>query len=117
MFASRLHVFDPISGQPTDADLAQLRKKLTTILLPLPYDVENGIHNLMVLVMDEDDYQQRYRAKFPTPTKPAVYDETIPNNAMNVVQAKAEDVHTANIMDYLLFAAAKTKPVTLSSRS
>ena len=116
MFASRLHVFDPISGQPTDADLAQLRKKLTTILLPLPYDVENGIHNLMVLVMDEDDYQQRYRAKFPTPTKPAVYDETILNNAMNVVQVKAEAVYMKKLWITYSLSPPKAKTVTLLPR-
>ena len=47
--------------------------------------MEKGIHNLMGLVMDKDDYKQRYCAKFPTPTKPAVYDEKIPNKATKVV--------------------------------
>ena len=43
------------------------------------------------------------------PTKPAIYDETIPDNTTNVVQAKAEAIHTAKIADYLLFATAKCK--------
>ena len=77
------------------------------ILLPLPCDVEKGIHNLMILVMDEDDYKLHYCAKFPTTTKTAVYDKDVPNNATNVVRAKAEDVHTAKIADYQIFAAAK----------
>ena len=63
----------------------------------------------MGLVMDEEDYKQRYRANFPTPTKPAVYYETIKNNATNVVQAKDEAIHTSKIADYLLFAAAECK--------
>ena len=61
----------------------------------------------MGLLMEEDDYKGRYGAKFPTNTKPAVYDEDIPNNAMNVVRAKAEAAHTAKISDYQLFAAAE----------
>ena len=61
----------------------------------------------MVIVMDEDNYKQWYRAKLPMTTKPAIYDETIPNNAMNVVQAKAEAICLAKIADYLLFTAAK----------
>ena len=44
--------------------------------------------------MYKDDYKARYRAKFPTTTKPTVYDKDIPNNATNVVRAKAEAVHT-----------------------
>ena len=47
--------------------------------------MENGIHNLMGLVMDEDDYKVRYDTKFPNTTRPAVYDEDISNNATNVV--------------------------------
>ena len=59
------------------------------------------------LVMDEDNYKRRYHAKLPMPTNTTVYDETITNNATTVVQAKTEAVHTAKIMDYLLFAAAE----------
>ena len=77
------------------------------ILLPLPCDAEKEIHNLMGLIMDEDDYKVGYGAKFPMTTKPAVYDEDIPNNSTNVVRSKAEAVHTAKIADYQLFAAAK----------
>ena len=62
--------------------------------------------NLIGLVMDEYNYKQSYHVKFPTPTKPAVYNETIMNIATNVVQAKAEAIHPAKITDYLLFAAA-----------
>ena len=39
----------------------------------------------MGLVMDKDNYKVCYCAKFPTITKPAVYDEYIPNNATNLV--------------------------------
>ena len=69
--------------------------------------MEKGVHNLMGLVMDKDDYKQRCSAKFPTPTNPAVYNETIPNNAINVVWAKAEAVHMVKITDYLIFSKAK----------
>ena len=80
-----------------------------TILLPLLYYMEKGIHNLMGIVLDEDDYKHLYWFNFPTSSKPAVYNETIPNNSTNVVQAKAESVHTANIAVYLLFATAERK--------
>ena len=107
LFTERLNVFDPILGQPTASNLTQLREELATILLPLRYDLEKGICNLIGLFIEEENYKQHYRAKFPMPTKPAVCDETIPSNATYVVQAKDEAVHTAKIADYLLFAAAK----------
>ena len=109
--------FDPILGHPTDADHTRLYKELTKIFLPLPYNAEKGINNLVGLFMDEDDHKQHYHTKFPTPTNPAVYDETITNNATNVVQTKAEAVHTAKIANYLLFPPPNKTPVYLSSCS
>ena len=61
----------------------------------------------MGLVMDEDDYKVRYGAKFPNTTRPAIYNKWISNKSTNLVRAKAEAVHTAKIVDYQLFAAAK----------
>ena len=55
LFAARIDVFDPISGQTTNADLTRLYEELATILLRLPYDVEKGVHNLMGLFIDEYD--------------------------------------------------------------
>ena len=107
LFVAWLDIFDPIWGQPTDADLTRSCKELMTILLPLPYYVEKGIHNFMGLIMDKENYKQRYLAKFTTPTKPSVYNLKIPNSATNLVRAKAEAVHTAKIVDCLLFAVAE----------
>ena len=61
----------------------------------------------MGLVLDKDDYKQRYCANLPKPTNPAVYNETIPKNATNVVHSKVKAIHTAKIVSYLLFVAAK----------
>ena len=107
LFVARLDVFDPITGLPNDADLTWLHKDLTAILFPLPYNVEKGIQNLTVLVMDEDDYKQRYCAKLPTPTNPNFYNESTPNNATDVVYSKDEAVHMSTIADYLLFSATE----------
>ena len=60
LFAAQLNVFDPISGNPTDTDLARLCEELITILIPLPYNVEKVIHNLLGLVMYKEYYEQRY---------------------------------------------------------
>ena len=71
-FVAWLNLFKPISGQPTDTDLTRLHADLITTLLPLPYDVEKVIHNLLGLVMGKEYYKQRYCTKLPTPTKPTV---------------------------------------------
>ena len=107
LFSARLDVFDPILKQPTDADLMRLHKDLTSILFPLPYNLKKGIHNLMGLVMDEDDYKVLYGAKFLKTIRPSVYDKYISNNATNVVWSKAEAFHTAKIADYWLFVTVK----------
>ena len=106
LFAARLDVFDLILGHPTNFYLVRLHKDLTKILLPLPYDVEKGIQNLLGIVMDERNYKQRYCTKFPKPTNPNIYNKTIPNNATNVYRAKDEAVCTAKIAYYQLFAVA-----------
>ena len=84
-----------------------MHEDITTTLIPLPYDLEKLIHNLLVLFMDTEGYKQRYWIKFPTPTNPAVCDETIPDNSNHVDQAKAKSIHKAKIADYQLFAATK----------
>ena len=84
LFAAWLYIFDTILEKIINADLMRLRADLTRILLPLPYDVEKGVYNLLGLVMDKEDCKHHYRTKFPTPTKPAVYDKAILNNTTNV---------------------------------
>ena len=79
------------------------------IILPFPYNSEKGVHNMIGLVLDGDNYRYRYQYKFPMPNKWAVCDDTIPTNATNVVQSKSKAVHTVKIADYLLFAAAESK--------
>ena len=112
LFAAWLDVFEPISGQPNDTDLTWLHKELTSILIPFLYDVENGIHNLMGLVLDEDNYKLRYHNKFPKPTKPAIYDEAISNNATKVVRAKAEAVHINTLKDEQKQSNRAGNPIT-----
>ena len=107
LFSARFDVFDPILGQPTEAELTRLHEDITTILLLLLCDAKKGIQKLRGLVMDEDGYKVCYCSKFPTSTKPDVYNRNIPNNATDVVRSKVEAVHTAKIADYQIFAAAK----------
>ena len=55
LFAAQLETYAPIEGQPSDPDLCALRETLMALLLPISYDGENGVHNLVGLIMNEDD--------------------------------------------------------------
>ena len=109
LFSSWIDIFYAILRQPTDADLTRLCEYLTSIFSPRLSDVENGIHNLMGLVTEKDDYKALNGTKFTNTNRTAIYDEDISNNATNVVRAKAKAVQMAKIADYQLFAAAKHK--------
>ena len=61
--------------------------------------MDKGIHNLVVLVMDKEDYKVRYCAKFTKTTRTAVYNKEISSNATNMVRERVEAVHTAKIAD------------------
>ena len=55
LFATTLETYVPVEGQPSDPDLSALRETPTALLLPTSYDGEKGIHNLVGLIMYEDD--------------------------------------------------------------
>ena len=54
LFAAKLETYAPIEGQPLDPDLSALQETLTALLLPIAYNEENGVHNLVGLIMNED---------------------------------------------------------------
>ena len=95
LFTTAIETYAPVKGQPSDPDLSTLWETLTALLLPIVYDGEKGIHNLVGIVMNEDAYKTRYSANFPTPTRPAIYDVKIPIDATNAVRACREASHTA----------------------
>ena len=77
LFAEALNKFEPITSQPTDSHLAELRKMLPQILLIITYDKKNRIHNLVGIIQDPTTYTADYTAAFPYPSKPAFYDAPI----------------------------------------
>ena len=100
LFATSLKTYAPVAGKPLDPELSTLQETLTALLLPIMYDGEKGIHNLVGLIMDEDAYRVRHGANFPTPSHPAIYDVDIPINAYNAVMVRREAAHTAKKEDY-----------------
>ena len=107
LFATALETYAPVEGQPLDPDLSTLQEMLTVLLMPITYDGEKCIHNLVCLIMDEDAYKTRHGANFPTPSRPAIYDVNIPINASNAVRVYREAYHTAKKEDYRLLVSTK----------
>ncbi len=65
VFTNRLELFEPIVGQPTNADLTYLRDTLLQLLYPIPFDKETSKHNLIGLISDPADYLQRVQVASP----------------------------------------------------
>ena len=66
-FAALLDTFKPIVGQPTDEDLTRLKSSILQQVVPIPFDLELGEHNLMGLVLTDAEYTEilRGEATFP----------------------------------------------------
>ena len=67
LFATTLEKYAPVERKPSDPELSTLRENLTALFLPITYNGEKGISNLVGLTMDEDAYRARHGANFPTP--------------------------------------------------
>ena len=97
LFAEAFERFTAIVGQPTDADLHELRECLLPILLDIPYDQETGKHNLVGIIADGANYQNNFGLPFVRPTRKTAYDKGLDAAANNVVRAKAEALWKAAI--------------------
>ena len=72
LFEERREVFEIVDSQPTDADLHRIVEELSKILYPIQFDKEEGKHNFIGLIMDKDDYIDRFGVPFPRPNCPAI---------------------------------------------
>jgi regulator of replication initiation timing len=99
-FAEALEQFEAIVGQPTDSDLTRAREVLIQILIIIPFDEANAVHNLVGLIEDDANYKASYGASFVRPTKLPIYDKSIADDAKAVVRARMEAEHRAKRADY-----------------
>jgi hypothetical protein len=74
MFVALLDAFEPITGQPTDEDLTRLKLACLSALVPIPFDRELGKHNLMGLLLSDNEYKERNinGVMFPSYDRPAI---------------------------------------------
>ena len=106
-FAEATLSFDQIIGQPTDSDIVRMFEAMAHILLTVPYDEAHASHSLIGLLYSEAEYMVEYIDAFVTPTKPGIYDTTIPADASDGLRAKMEAIHKAFRSDYGLYEAAE----------
>ena len=88
LFSDAQAVFEPISGQPSDANLTRLRAAIASILYPILYNEELGVHNLVGVILTMAEYKSNYGVIFPTPKRPAIYDATITKYTVPFKRAK-----------------------------
>ena len=51
LFSDAHAVLEPISNQTSDADLTRLQAAIASILYPILYDEELGVHNLVGVIL------------------------------------------------------------------
>ena len=54
LFADLGSTFEPIIVHPTDSDIVKMREVISEVLYQIPYDDENGVHNLVGLIQDKE---------------------------------------------------------------
>ena len=69
-FTALVDTFEPIVGQPTDEDLTRLNLANLSQIVPIPFDRQLGIHNLMGILLADDEYKKRQGTVFPAYKRP-----------------------------------------------
>ena len=106
LFSDAQAVFEPISGQPSDADLTRLRATIVSILYPILYDEEFGVHNLVGFILTTAKYKYKYGVTFLTPKRPAIYDTTITKDTVPFERVKKEITWKVKFADYGVYDKA-----------
>ena len=90
-----------------DSYLKELHELLAQILHVIPYDEENGIHNLVVLIKDPTTYPVDYTTAFPSPRKPTIYYASIKDEKKAPMRARKEAIHKACIRNFTTYEVAE----------
>ena len=80
---------------------------ISEVIYQIPYDEENGVHNLVGLIQDKESYSKECGAAFPNAKKQGIYDSTISDTAKDAVWAQKEAIHKAKLQDFDFFEAAE----------
>ena len=106
LFGAQLEVFEPIVNQPTAADITRLWEVIAALLYPIPYNGDEQIHSILVIIASDAAYTARYKATFPIPFRVSHYNTTIVDNAEHDTRAKVESKHNVKKADYDMYMSA-----------
>ena len=106
LFSDAQAVFEPISGQPSDADLTRLRDTIASILYPILYNEELEVHNLVGVILTTAEYTTKYGVTFPTPKRPEIYNATITKDTVPFERTKKEITWKVKRADYDVYDTA-----------
>ena len=106
LFSDAQAVFEPISGQPSDADITRLRDTIASILYLILYDEELGVHNLVGVILTTAEFKSKYGVTYLTPKRPEIYDATITKDTVPFERAKKEITWKVKCADYDVYSTA-----------
>ena len=107
LFAEAFEIFEPVYGQPTDANLQLICEAIAPILLSIPYNENGGKENIFGPIMADDKYTALYGHSFIHPKRLAVYDASINTDTKNAEHVRVEATHKAHIDNHNVYVAAE----------
>ena len=107
LFAEAFEIFEPVYGQPTDANLQLICEAIAPILLSIPYNENGGKENIFGPIMADDKYTALYGHSFICPKRLAVYDASINLDAKTAKRVHAEATHKACTTNHNIYVAAE----------
>ena len=109
-FDAARETFEVEEGQPTESYITRLQETLNGILFTVRYDADKAEHNLIGIVIDDDDYKDRYGKPFQRLKRPKAYDETIQEvDKVTIKVCKSEALPKAKISDWELYDVSESK--------
>ena len=110
LFDAARDTFEVEEGQPTESYITRLQETMAGILYTVRYDAEKGEHNLIGIVIDDEEYKDRYNKSFQRPKRPAAYDDTIKeDDKVTIKVRKAEAIHKARLHDWELYDVSESQ--------
>ena len=76
LFKAWREAFEIVDRHTIDADLHRIVEDPEHFLYPIQFDKGWGKHNLIVLIMDNANYTERFGVPFSHPKRPAIYNKS-----------------------------------------
>ena len=109
-FDAARETFEVKEGQPTEAYVTKIQETIGGILFAVRYDAADAKHNLIGLVIDDEEYKDRCGGSFVRPVRPKAYDDTIrDSDKVTISTRRAEALWKAKITDWELYDVSESE--------